>query len=495
MLKSFTGLLALLLAGAASAQTPDIVVRTSGPGPASRLLREVAATPHVLVREAPDGKAAIAKDTIIGMSVIVVGVNAAVEGRVEGDVVVVNGDLFMHPGGHITGRAIAIGGGVYASSLAEIEGEALQFYDTRYDVHERNGQLQLDYRAPREIGVPTVSFPLVYGVRIPSYDRVQGLSVPIGPRFTFDTGRFVIDPLVTYRSDLGAWDPSLAVDLGVGRTVRLLAWGGRGTFTNDAWIQSDIMNSVSTIVAGRDRRNYFRADRAELALRKRWQRESAEYEATVGGRGEFATSVSAGGPWSLLNRDDSTEGIPRPNPAIARGRTYSALASVGGRWTLEPEATARLLAGVEVPFRAPLGTDWVQLTVEGTIRFPTFGVQSFELESHAVLTSGDDAPPQRYAYLGGSGTLPTFDLLEFGGDQLLYFDARYNVPITAVQLPFVGPPVVSLRYMIGSAGVGSLPGFEQNLGLRLAVQPIRVDFTVDPSSGDTHFGFGLVMMR
>ncbi len=495
MLKPFTGLLVLLLAGAASAQTPDIVVRTGGPGPASRLLREVAALPHVLVREAPEGKALIAKDTTIGMSVIVVGVNAAVEGRVEGDVVVVNGDLFMHPGGHITGRAIAIGGGVYTSSLADIEGESLQFYDTRYDIRERNGQLLLDYRQPREIGVPTVSFPLVYGLRIPSYDRVQGLSVPVGPRFTFDTGRVVIDPLVTYRSDLGAWDPSLAVELGIGRTARLLAWAGRGTFTNDAWITRDVMNSVSTLVAGRDRRNYFRADRAEIALRKLWQMERSEYEASVGGRGEFASSVRAGGPWSLFNRDDSTDGIPRPNPAIARGRTYSALGSVSGRWTLEPEATARLMAGVEVPFRAPLGTDWVQLTLDGEIVFPTFGVQSFELESHAVLTTGDDAPPQRYAYLGGSGTLPTFDLLEFGGDQLLYFDARYNVPILAAQLPFVGPPVVSLRYMIGSAGVGSLPSFEQNVGVRLAVRPLRVDFTIEPNSGDTHFGFGLVMMR
>jgi hypothetical protein len=49
--------------------------------------------------------------------------------------------------------------------------------------------------------------------------------------------------------------------------------------------------------------------------------------------------------------------------------------------------------------------------------------------------------------------------------------------------------------MIGSAGVGSLPAFHQNLGLRLALSFVRADFVVDPATRATEFGVGLSLAR
>lgn len=490
---------ALVLGSEAWGQTPgvttDIVVRHAGPGRPGRLLRQIAATPHVTVRAADRDKLILPRDSVIPTSLIVVGVHAAVEGRVEGDVVVVNGDLFMRPGGHITGRAIAIGGGVYASSLARIDGESMAFFDTEFDVTAREGVLYLDYRSASDYELPVVSLPMVYGLRVPTYTRVDGLSIPFGPRVSLSGERAVLDPMVTYRSDLGAWDPSLSARIGLGRSNRLELWAGRGTFTNDSWILGDILNSVATLAAGSDRRNYFRADRAEARLIRLWQLYSADYELSLGGRGEFAYSVAAGGPWSLWGRSDPEEGIPRPNPQVNRGRIYSALGGASGQWELAPETTARLRAEVEHAFRAPNDAGFTQITIDGALHFPTFGTHSFDIETHAVATVGDDAPPQRFVYLGGQGTLPTFELLEFGGDQLLYFDSRYNVPITRLQLPLAGPPVVSLRHMIGAAGLGTLPRFEQNVALRVAIKFARVEVVVNPSSGETKFVYGLSMMR
>jgi hypothetical protein len=97
--------------------------------------------------------------------------------------------------------------------------------------------------------------------------------------------------------------------------------------------------------------------------------------------------------------------------------------------------------------------------------------------------------------LGGSGTLPTFDLLEFGGDQLLFFESRYSIPIERIEIPIVGSPVVMLRHMIGMAGIDSLPPFEQNLGVRLRVGPIRVDWTIEPVSRESKFSVGLSLVR
>ena len=155
--------------------------------------------------------------------------------------------------------------------------------------------------------------------------------------------------------------------------------------------------------------------------------------------------------------------------------------------------STRLLT--ETALETPDESRFTQATLEALVAFPTFRNHTFSFEAHAVHTFGDTAPPQRFAYLGGSGTLPTFDLLEFGGDRLLFFESRYAIPIERIQIPIVGSPVIMLRHMIGMAGVDSLPPFEQNIGVRLIVGLIKVDFTVDPVSRDSKVSAGLSLVR
>jgi hypothetical protein len=85
--------------------------------------------------------------------------------------------------------------------------------------------------------------------------------------------------------------------------------------------------------------------------------------------------------------------------------------------------------------------------------------------------------------------------LEFGGDRLVFFESRYAIPIERIQIPILGSPVIVLRHMIGMAGVDSMPAFEQNLGLRLRVGPIKVDWTIDPVSRDSKLSAGLALVR
>jgi hypothetical protein len=87
--------------------------------------------------------------------------------------------------------------------------------------------------------------------------------------------------------------------------------------------------------------------------------------------------------------------------------------------------------------------------------------------------------------------LPTFDLLEFGGDELLFFENRYNIPIDRLTYPIFGRPVVTIRHMLGAAGPGKLPEFEQNLGVRLTFFLARVDWTIDPASGEDEVSLGV----
>ena len=103
------------------------------------------------------------------------------------------------------------------------------------------------------------------------------------------------------------------------------------------------------------------------------------------------------------------------------------------------------------------------------------------------MFTGGDAPPQRFAYLGGGGTLATVDLLALGGDRLVYVEGEYFYPLKAPLLPFVGAPIISLRYAAGSAGVDELPDFIQNIGIGIGVKLIKVQYHIDPSYRKTPF--------
>jgi len=428
--------------------------------------------------------------------VVVLGGDVTVASTVRGDVIVIGGDLFLRPGAMIDGRAIAIGGGVYNSMLAVVRGGQLSYRDHTYDaIRLADGSFALDYRtydlAPQRI----VTLPFPYGLRIPTYDRVNGLAVAFGPVITVDTGRFVLEPIVTYRSHLGAIDPSVQAVARRGRRDRATLALGRTTLTNDAWIRGDVVNSALAFLLGTDVRNYYRADRAELALSRRFETSSGETDVTLGALTERAWSVgrdslstSRNAPVSVFGRDDD-EKMLRPNPRVTRGRITSALVGTGTRWQGE-EMGASASARVELPLDAPGGRRFAQATIDAAVDFTAFTTHRFHANLHGVATAGDSAPPQRYSYLGGAGTLPTFDLLSAGGDQLLFVESRYTIPIERLRLPLAGPPSLTLRHMIGAAGVERLPTFRQNIALRVTLSLLGVEYTVDPS-GETDSRFSI----
>jgi hypothetical protein len=492
--------------GGAEVVAESVFVRDVGPGEAGRLLRRALLAPHLALHSAE--RLELPRDTTISTSVIVIGGgDVGVGSVVEGDVFVVGGDLFMHPGGRIDGRAVAIGGGVYRSELASIAGGVHAFRDVTYDAIYTGDGIALDYRqlvAPADI--PLVTLPAFRGLREPTYDRVNGLTLAAGPRFQLAEGRIFVDPMIVYRSDLGELDPRLVAGARFGRRDSLSLSVERGTFTNDDWIRTDRWNSVLALVTGKDTRNWFRAERAEVRAHRRWEGADGAVTAFIGGRGEDAVSVGphadlpgpgtgiVSGPWSFLNRGDDVDGMRRPNPRIDPGRMFSALAGATAQWRNERdfrvEGWALVEQGIDAP--EPFG-GFTQVTLDADLRFPTFRTQSYRFSAHAVLTGPDIAPRQRWTYLGGSGTLPTFDVLEFGGDELLFIENRYNVPIDRLSYPIFGTPVVTVRHMIGAAGPGRLPDFEQNIGVRLTVFLVRLDYTIDPGSSDKEFSVGVAL--
>ena len=490
-----TLLLASAGAGTLRAQEPAagvaVTVLDVGPGFAGRVLR-AALLGRPFVVGPGVGRVDLARGRAYEGTLVVLGRDASVASRVRGDVIVVGGDLFVRPGASIDGRAVAIGGTATRSELASVRDGYLSFRDETFDVDSLPSGYGLRYRLVRRPSEP-FALPGLYGLRIPSYDRVNGLSLPVAPVFAFDSGRVELEPSVTYRSHLGAVDPSLATRMELGRRSRIELWAGRGTFTNDAWIYSDIVNSSVALVTGRDQRNYFRADRAELRGFRRWEGTTWEHEPFVGARYERGWSVGPDSltlvtPWSLYGRRHD-ERMRRPNPRVDDGHIASALVGLRSRW--EPvDLRARLSVEAELGFDAPNERRFTQITADGKVGFPAFRNHHYQLELHALVTPGPTAPRQRYAYLGGPGTVRTLDLLEQGGDMLLFVEQQYRVPLARPVLPLVGPPTVTLRHVLGAAGVGELPALEQEIGLRLGVGLIRADFVVNARSGRTVWSLG-----
>jgi len=353
-----------------------------------------------------------------------------------------------------------------------------------------------------------ISLPLGFGLRIPSYDRVNGLALPWGPKLELGDGRLDVDALVTYRSNLGKWDPSLEGSIRPGDENELRFFAGRGTFTNDAWIRGDLTNSAAAFFAGSDSRNYYRADRGTARFARTFTSASVTFAPFIGGNierdwstGSLAPTKS---PWSFYGRKGNLK-MRRPNPRVARGSITSALGGaaiqivrgdVEGKLDAQLEQSVRTAlnpdcAGVPVfglCSQPQPGDSFTQAALDGHVSFPTFGTQTFAFKGHAVLTGGSGITPvQRFAYLGGSSTLATVNLLALGGDRLLFVQGDYIIPIDRIQLPFVGSPYIGLRYAAGNAGVGGLPALIQNLGVGLGVSFVRADYTIDPAQNRSPF--------
>jgi hypothetical protein len=68
----------------------------------------------------------------------------------------------------------------------------------------------------------------------------------------------------------------------------------------------------------------------------------------------------------------------------------------------------------------------------------------------------------------------------------------YVIPLHALTLPYLGAPAVAVRYVIGGAGVHSLPDLTQNVGLRVQLFLLRVDGLIDPLTRHTSIALSAV---
>ena len=409
-----------------------------------------------------------------------------IAGAVEGDIFVVDGDLFLRPGARISGDIVVVSGGYHGSGMATVEGRTTWLPAERYSVLPVDGGFEID---------PVVELPDVvslhglYGFEAPGYQRVDAVKLGWGVTFTAATWAWqpTLDLVGRYRSGQGEvegtvrqfWHPG-PVEFGVEAE--------RATQTNEDWVRTNISNSLSYFFLGDDFRNYYGADRVALVLRgsgDRWWSPLLQIE------WEDAWSRFAGDHFTLFGSGDV-----RPNPAIDDGETFSATLALsvdlatGTTGTLEGRV---LLEGAD----STVAGDFSFLLGELQGRWMTAGFGSHEVDLFALARSdlAGTPPGQRWTGFGGRATLPTFDVMEFRGPRVTYGHVGYTVPIEALRAGGLGAPGVFGRVAGGAAWQeGQSADWKVNLvgGLRFWV--LEAGAAWDPDSGSARgyaiFRFG-----
>lgn len=436
----------------------------------------------------------ITRDTVITRldtvrtKVVVIGATLRLDGTLLSDLINVGGNVFVRPSATVMGETHNIAGGFYPSELAHIAPKIDNAPNAPYEV----------VLTPTTVEVVGTLHPSslvlsgIKGLSIPTYDRVNGLTLKLGagvilPRM----GRTesVLRGWGTYYSQRGDFGGGGELAMTTGWT-ELTAGAERGVHTNERWIRSDITNSLAMLLQGHDYRNYYGADRAYVRIDRILEKRARMTTLSLAGQVEEASYLRAGTPWSW-NKPDSVRvndyGMAsdgsrrRPD-----GRITSAIATLESAWD-RPTFIAKVKGVSEVGTKA-LGGDasFAMFILDGDVAMQALKHHTLAVEAHfqGPLPGTDSLPYQRWSFVGGSGTLHTFQVAAFQGDRVAFVGTKYTIPLPAfMTLPLLGRPGLDLLHYAAMAwSQNEHRSWENNVGLRLGYKILYLRVLTDPKN-------------
>jgi hypothetical protein len=366
-----------------------------------------------------------------------------VGGRVQGTLLVVNGDALLEPGAEITGDLIVVGGTVAGTAEARVGGEVREYREPLlYRVRSEGDEIAYAPNLRRRF--PNLGARVSWGTAhsrssltiatAGTFNRVEGLPIVFGPLFDWklqDYVRFRLDALGVFRSagdlsdkrsDLGYM---LRSELRSG-DIRPVGAAFRAydvVAPVEDWGLHDAEVGWSAFLFARDYRDYYlnkgyagrifaypeKQIALSLELRRDWQ-----------------TSVVNRDPWTVLRNSE----IWRPNPPVDEGHytTWSGALAVDTRNDADDPTSGWLVRAALEHSRSKdvAPQTGVPSTVRGTI--PTDGSYAFNRlfldvrryarvsasgRVNARLVAGgwlgsDPLPLQRRLSLGGADPMPGY---------------------------------------------------------------------------------------
>jgi hypothetical protein len=386
------------------------------------------------------GDARIGAGTGVRGGIAMLAGNLIIEGNVEGDVVVINGQLDVRAGGRIGGSVTVAGGDARVATGAVVTGAVRVF---REPLRYRHVGGRIVYiPAEQERGV-SAGIDLPFGrtdMLVAShgpYNRVEGLPIAIGPRIRFAgshpvSARAIVIARTARASEL---EPRrIGYDLRAEQLVEPRAGISLGArlyseiASIEEWGLSEREAALAAFVLHRDYRDYY--ERRGWSLYTRLEQPGSPYTLQFEYRDEEHESRAAANPLTILDN----RGPWRPQPAVAEGRLRALRASARYDTRNEPgdpsagwQAHADLERGLggglsniglldpESPGpAAEARTGFLAATID-VRRYARLTPYS-RLAVRTLVAGSLDAralPAQRQHALGGEGSLPGYRLFEF----------------------------------------------------------------------------------
>lgn len=257
-----------------------------------------------------------------------------IAGRIDGNVLAVNSDVFLRPGARIGGDLWVVGGRVRGLQSASVGGE-VRIYDSRVNARAAGDHLYIDpdddYVPSRRLrrrragfGQGSWSDP-IHVATAGAYNRVEGLPINIGPSVyqQMPWGSLEIDAYAiirtgsTFDSDGGDIGHDITSELRFGRRTGP-AIGGRLFNTVEpveSWQLTEIETSLAAFLFRRDYRDYF-ADRGVTGFGRMYIGGSASLTGSFSDQRWDTRSLF--NPFTIF-RGDATW---RENPAMDVGRMH-----------------------------------------------------------------------------------------------------------------------------------------------------------------------------
>lgn len=393
------------------------------------------------------GATRIPAERTISGDVAVLGGPLVLGGRIDGRLVVINGDVELQPGAQVSGDLTVAGGVLSGVDGARVGGE-IKVYTERLRYRRDGGRLAQRpvWEVWRRRGPPPAreraggrrDFLFATGQ---SYNRVEGLPITFGPVIeTASANPLRVRALGVYRTESGATLDDLGYYLraeqffGGTRSVRL---GGTLHSLVDPiedWQLSDLENGLATFLLHRDYRDHY--EREGGSAFARLEPRGTPFSLGVEGRWEDHRSVGAGDPWTLFGNRSW-----RPQPLVAEGRLRSVALQTGldtrndrdqpsFGWYVQGRVERAYDTELRLPQRYANGGSLVDPPIGGfpplpTERFGNFTTGLLDVRRYnrvgpdarlnfRVLAAGSldgtALPPQRQHALGGEGSLPGYAL-------------------------------------------------------------------------------------
>ncbi|MFI5309958.1 MAG: hypothetical protein ACHQQ3_01895 [Gemmatimonadales bacterium] len=421
---------------------------------------------------------------VISGDVAVLNGPVTIAGRIEGSLVAINADVRFTSGGSVDRQLFVVGGGIAGRDGARIGGDILQQAELlRYhldgerlvadrepeydDTWWRRHNVKHDLRR----GAAYTDF---FFVASRAYNRVEGLSFVVGPRFQRfpDWGKINVEAFGVVRTaEPVKWDNQTLgheakAEVQFGKPIGV-AIGARAfdvVQPTESWQLSDGEAGLASVILHRDYRDYYGRHGGESFVRIQGG-ENADL--TVSFSDEQWSDRRERDPWTLFRGSEPW----RPNPLMdvggmhllttrlridTRDRVGSSLAG----WYLvgEVEQGAGRLTRLGAPILtfAPLRPEEVQYS-RGFIDLRRYNRIVPELSLDLRLAgggwlSGDPLPTERRLSVGGPGTLPGYAFREVGPNPDMLQCAALTQPGTPAQCDRVALMQVELRssFLFGS---------------------------------------------